>query len=192
MSPLFDWIHNNLSAHGPFGHGVTWNMWTIKSILPILGGWHCCCYIVLDVRFTIFAFKVKFMITLAFITVTYGAITVLQVMGYDDGMRLLERTQPLALVVGLPSIPATLILSQFFRWDDILLKCIGKEPYSNRPWAWTFSFLNLKFTTNIPQTNRGFVITFHTKWYIHHSVRSANFMFCTTVANSFNNRRKSI
>lgn len=64
---------------------------------------------------------------------TYGAITVLQVMGYDEGMMLLERTQPLALIVSLPSIPVTLVLSQFFRWDDMLLKCLGKEPYSNRP-----------------------------------------------------------
>lgn len=65
--------------------------------------------------------------TFAFITVTYGAITVIQVMGYDDGIRLLERTEPLALVVGLPSIPVSLISSQFFRWDDLLLKC-----FSNR------------------------------------------------------------
>lgn len=74
-----------------------------------------------------------------FLTVTYGAITVLQVMGYEDGIRLLERTQPLALIIGLPSIPVTLVLSQFVKWDDILsniiLKCIGtfSLPYSNRP-----------------------------------------------------------
>lgn len=71
------------------------------------------------------------------LTVTYGAISVLQCMGYEDGMRFLEGTQPLALIVGLPSIPVTLILSQFFKWDEILsntiLKCMGKEPYSNRP-----------------------------------------------------------
>lgn len=63
---------------------------------------------------------------------TYGAITVLQVMGYDDGMKFLETTQPLALVVGLPSIPVTLILGQFFRWEDMLLKYLGKES-SNGP-----------------------------------------------------------
>lgn len=63
-------------------------------------------------------------------SVTYGAITVLQVMGYDDGMRLLERTQPLALVIGLPSIPVTLIMSQFLKWDEMILSCIGKEPYT--------------------------------------------------------------
>lgn len=54
------------------------------------------------------------------IAVTYGAITLLQVMGYDDGMKLLERTQPLALIVALPSIPVALILGQLIKWEDIL------------------------------------------------------------------------
>ncbi len=52
-------------------------------------------------------------------------------MGYDEGIQLLERTQPLALIIGLPCIPIALVLSQFFRWDDILsnilLKFIEKD-----------------------------------------------------------------
>ncbi|KAG4074132.1 hypothetical protein HA402_014337 [Bradysia odoriphaga] len=70
----------------------------------------CCPFLVAGVAIVI----------LYWTSVTYGAITLLQVMGYDDGMRLLERTQPLALIVGLPSIPVALILGQFFKWEDIL------------------------------------------------------------------------
>lgn len=77
-------------------------------------------------------------------SVTYGAITVLQVMGFDDGIRLLERTQPLALIIGLPSIPVSLILSQFFKWDDMILSCIGKEPYTQRQSVCSFSIYKPK------------------------------------------------
>ncbi|XP_037044183.1 E3 ubiquitin-protein ligase MARCHF5-like isoform X2 [Bradysia coprophila] len=70
----------------------------------------CCPFLVAGVAIVI----------LYWTSVTYGAITLLQVMGYNDGMRLLERTQPLALIVGLPSIPVALILGQFFKWEDSL------------------------------------------------------------------------
>lgn len=81
-------------------------------------------------------FKVRETFFCDFIAVTYGAITVLQVMGYENGIRLLERTQPYALIVGLPSIPVALILSQFFRWDDFLsnalLKFVAKDQNRDR------------------------------------------------------------
>lgn len=65
-------------------------------------------------------------------SVTYGAITVLQIMGFDDGMMLLERTQPLALIAGLPLIPVGLILSQIFKWEDMIISRIRNEPLAPR------------------------------------------------------------
>lgn len=198
MSSLSDWIYNNFTAHGDVRVSITWNKRTAKSILPIFGGWHCCCNIILDIRLAFFlSFEVNCIETLHFVTVTYGAITVLQVMGYEDGIRVLERTQPLALIIGLPSIPVALVLSQFLKWDDILsniiLKCIAtfSLPYSNRPWA-TFILFTAIFTINTPQANWRFVIIPITKWNVHTNVWSENFVFCTIVANRFYNCRTSI
>lgn len=56
--------------------------------------------------------------------VTYGAITVMQVTGYQEGMAQMEASDPLVLLVGLPTIPIFLILGKMVRWEDKVLRLI--------------------------------------------------------------------
>lgn len=56
--------------------------------------------------------------------VTYGAITVMQVVGYQEGMTQMEASDPLVLLVGLPTIPIFLILGKMVRWEDKVLRLI--------------------------------------------------------------------
>ena len=42
----------------------------------------------------------------------YGAITVCQVMGVDDGKVAMEAADPLMLIIALPSIPIALVLGK--------------------------------------------------------------------------------
>jgi E3 ubiquitin-protein ligase MARCH5 len=54
--------------------------------------------------------------------VTYGAITVMQVMGHKEGLTLMEAMDPLLLLVGLPTIPVGLVLAKMTRWEDYILQ----------------------------------------------------------------------
>ncbi|KAK3863828.1 hypothetical protein Pcinc_030431 [Petrolisthes cinctipes] len=56
--------------------------------------------------------------------VTYGAITVMQVVGYQEGMGVMEQADPLVLLVGLPTIPVFLILGKMVRWEDKVLRLV--------------------------------------------------------------------
>ncbi|XP_076181102.1 E3 ubiquitin-protein ligase MARCHF5 isoform X2 [Ptiloglossa arizonensis] len=50
--------------------------------------------------------------------VTYGALTVMQVVGHKDGLAMMDQTDPLVLLVGLPTIPIILILGKLVNWED--------------------------------------------------------------------------
>lgn len=54
--------------------------------------------------------------------VTYGAVTVMQVLGHKEGLSTMEQADPLVLLIGLPTIPIMLILGKMVRWEDYLLK----------------------------------------------------------------------
>lgn len=54
--------------------------------------------------------------------VTYGAVTVMQVLGHKEGLGVMEQADPLFLLVGLPTIPILLILGRMVRWEDYLLR----------------------------------------------------------------------
>jgi len=56
--------------------------------------------------------------------VTYGAVTVMQVAGHDEGWRLMEAADPLLLLVSLPLIPIGLFLGKMVRWQDPVLKVL--------------------------------------------------------------------
>ncbi|KAA8584031.1 hypothetical protein FQN60_015239 [Etheostoma spectabile] len=73
--------------------------------------------------------------------VTYGAVTVmqfsiltvpsaLQVVGHKEGLDVMERADPLFLLIGLPTIPVMLILGKMIRWEDYVLRLWRK--YSNK------------------------------------------------------------
>lgn len=52
--------------------------------------------------------------------VTHGAVTVMTVMGCDEGLGVLEGTSPILLLLALPAIPAALVLSKMVCWEDRL------------------------------------------------------------------------
>ncbi|OQR78000.1 E3 ubiquitin-protein ligase MARCH5-like [Tropilaelaps mercedesae] len=59
--------------------------------------------------------------------VTYGAVTVMQVIGHREGLNVMEQADPLFLLVGLPTIPIMLVLGKMVRWDHFLLKLWWKH-----------------------------------------------------------------
>lgn len=56
--------------------------------------------------------------------VTFGAVTVLQVVGQQDGLDMMESADPLVLLIGLPAIPVGLVLGRMVRWEDMVLRLI--------------------------------------------------------------------
>lgn len=58
--------------------------------------------------------------------VTYGAVTVMQVLGHKDGLMAMEHADPLVLLIGLPAIPIVLILGKMVRWEDSVLMFLRK------------------------------------------------------------------
>jgi E3 ubiquitin-protein ligase MARCH5 len=56
--------------------------------------------------------------------VTYGAVTLMQVAGHKEGLAVMERADPLILLVGLPTIPIMLILGKMVRWENYALRLI--------------------------------------------------------------------
>jgi len=59
--------------------------------------------------------------------VTYGAVTVMQVLGHKEGLNVMEKADPLFLLIGLPTIPVMLILGKMVRWEDFILKLWRKH-----------------------------------------------------------------
>lgn len=54
--------------------------------------------------------------------VTYGAVTVMQVLGNKEGLSAMEQADPLFLLVGLPTIPILLILGKMVRWEEYVVR----------------------------------------------------------------------
>ncbi|OQR70281.1 E3 ubiquitin-protein ligase MARCH5-like [Tropilaelaps mercedesae] len=54
--------------------------------------------------------------------VTFGAVTVLQVVGFKDGLKYMESSDPFFLLVGLPTIPTGLLLAKMVPWEECLLR----------------------------------------------------------------------
>lgn len=75
--------------------------------------------------------------------VTFGAITVMQIMGHKQGLEIMEKADSLFLLVGLPTIPLGLILGKMIRWEDWVLQ-IWRE--QSRKW-WVLQKL---FGTDTP------------------------------------------
>ncbi|MEQ2182016.1 E3 ubiquitin-protein ligase marchf5, partial [Goodea atripinnis] len=52
------------------------------------------------------------------------------VVGHKEGLDVMERADPLFLLIGLPTIPVMLILGKMIRWEDYILRLWRK--YSNK------------------------------------------------------------
>ncbi|XP_026666979.1 E3 ubiquitin-protein ligase MARCH5-like isoform X4 [Ceratina calcarata] len=59
--------------------------------------------------------------------VTYGAVTVMQVVGHKDGLAMMEQADPMVLLVGLPTIPIMLVLGKMLRWEDQALSLLRRH-----------------------------------------------------------------
>uniref|UniRef100_A0A6P4FYH2 E3 ubiquitin-protein ligase MARCHF5 n=1 Tax=Drosophila rhopaloa TaxID=1041015 RepID=A0A6P4FYH2_DRORH len=64
--------------------------------------------------------------TVYFSAVTYGALTLLELAGYETGMRLLQE-DPTLLMILLPSVPTALLLGRMVRWDDTLIRWLRRH-----------------------------------------------------------------
>lgn len=58
--------------------------------------------------------------------VTYGAITVMQVVGQPNAVEVMDRFEPALLLTGLPCIPVFLITFKMVQWEDSLLEFLRK------------------------------------------------------------------
>lgn len=65
--------------------------------------------------------------------VTYGAITVLQVIGHNEGLIMLENTDHIFLMVALPAIPICLVLGRMIRWEEYILRYLQDRQRKNIP-----------------------------------------------------------
>jgi len=54
--------------------------------------------------------------------VTFGAVTFMQTVGHDRSLVIMERADPMLLLVSLPLVPVGLIIGQMIRWEETLLK----------------------------------------------------------------------
>ena len=50
--------------------------------------------------------------------VTFGAVTLMQTVGHDRSLVIMERADPLLLLVVLPLVPVGLIIGQMIRWEE--------------------------------------------------------------------------
>ena len=98
--------------------------------------------------------------------VTYGAVTVMQVLGHKEGLNLMEKADPLILLIGLPTIPVMLMMGRLIRWEDAVLKFWRKH-------STKLPLLNMIFPsgrsivlTRQPSTISFFVLT-HTHTHTH-------------------------
>ncbi len=51
----------------------------------------------------------------------------LQVLGHKEGLNVMEKADPLFLLIGLPTIPVMLILGKMIRWEDYVLRLWRKH-----------------------------------------------------------------
>lgn len=68
--------------------------------------------------------------SVAYVTTCLTVQSALQVVGHKEGLDVMERADPLFLLIGLPTIPVMLILGKMIRWEDYVLRLWRK--YSNK------------------------------------------------------------
>lgn len=86
------------------------------------------------------------------IAITYGAVTVMQVVGHREGLEMMESADPLVLLVLLPTIPVTLISAKMYNWEDSVLLFLRKYCAKIPALAYILPFGNV-------EGDRGAVVT---------------------------------
>lgn len=65
--------------------------------------------------------------------VTFGAVTLMQTVGHRQGLVLMERADPLFLLVSLPLIPVGLVLGKMVRWEEPVRVVLSLVPACRTP-----------------------------------------------------------
>lgn len=86
------------------------------------------------------------------IAITYGAVTVMQVVGHREGLEMMESADPLVLLVLLPTIPVTLISAKMYNWEDSVLFFLRKYCAKIPALAYVLPFGNV-------ESDRGAIVT---------------------------------
>ena len=60
-------------------------------------------------------------------SVSYGAFTIMQIFGSREGLELIEKGDPLFLLIVMPAIPICLVLGKLVKWEDLVLKLWRKH-----------------------------------------------------------------
>lgn len=64
--------------------------------------------------------------------VSYGAVTVLQTVGVEEGFALMQKAEPFVLLISLPIIPVGLVLGRMIRWEEFVLRFLQTKSFSFR------------------------------------------------------------
>ncbi|KAI3388900.1 hypothetical protein SNEBB_006733 [Seison nebaliae] len=54
--------------------------------------------------------------------VTFGAVTIMQVLGHSEGLELIQNADPIFLLMGLPAIPVLLVASRMIKWETAIFR----------------------------------------------------------------------
>lgn len=74
-------------------------------------------------------------------------------LGYEEAQRLVNDSDPLLLVIGLPVIPITLILAKLIKWEDFILKIWSKNSFKiPRPFSYFIKEPPQQYRANCGQT----------------------------------------
>lgn len=55
-----------------------------------------------------------------------------QVVGHKKGLYVMERADPLFLLMGLPTIPVALVLGKMIRWEDYIVRLLQRYCYKGK------------------------------------------------------------
>ena len=55
-----------------------------------------------------------------------------QVVGHKKGLYVMERADPLFLLMGLPTIPVVLVLGKMIRWEDYIVRLWQRYSYKKK------------------------------------------------------------
>lgn len=70
--------------------------------------------------------------TLYWSALTYGAVTIMQVVGHKKGLFVMERVDPMFLLMDLPNFPVLLVLGKMICWEDYLVRLWSRRSYKHR------------------------------------------------------------
>ncbi|XP_068141433.1 E3 ubiquitin-protein ligase MARCHF5-like [Drosophila tropicalis] len=79
-----------------------------------------------------YAFAILLFGSVYWSAVTYGAVTVIQIIGYDEGVELLKESSSISLILVLPVIPFSLLLARLIHWENSVLRFIRSPNIWNR------------------------------------------------------------